>query len=80
MQSRLVRIGVGVVLLLAGYAIGTRTSTPIRAEQRATVPASYGKVVFGDASSLWFEDEHGTLRQVNVPQGNTIFTLAREGR
>jgi hypothetical protein len=58
--------------------VGTHTSTPIRAEMRVTIPASYGKVVAGDSSSLWFEDTSGTLRQVTIPAGNTIFSIARQ--
>lgn len=77
MRARLLRIVVGILLLLTGYAVGTHTSTSIHAEQRAIVPASYGRVVAANAGSLWFEDEHGTLRQVNVPQGNMIFSVSR---
>jgi hypothetical protein len=77
MQARILRIGVGVGLLLTGYMAGTYTSTSIRAEQRTSVPGYYGRLVAGDSSSLWFEDKDGTLRQVNVPQGNTVFTAAR---
>lgn len=78
MQARILRIGIGVALLLCGYMVGTHTSTPIRAEMRVTIPVSYGKVVAGDSSSLWFEDSTGTLRQVTIPAGNTIFSIARQ--
>ena len=78
MQARILRIGVGVALLLAGYMVGTRTSTPIHAEMRVSVPAAYGRVVAGDSASLWFEDTTGTLRQVTIPAGNTIFTVNRQ--
>lgn len=78
MQARILRIGIGVALLLVGYMVGTHTSTSIHAQMRVSVPAAYGRVVAGDSSSLWFEDTTGTLRQVNVPAGNTIFTIARQ--
>ena len=78
MQARILRIGIGVAMLLTGYMVGTHTSTSIHAEMKVTLPISYGKVVAGDSSSLWFEDSTGTLRQVNVPAGNTIFTIARQ--
>jgi hypothetical protein len=78
MQTRILRIGIGVALLLTGYMVGTRTSTPIHAQMKVTVPAAYGRLVAGDSSSLWFEDTSGTLRQVNVPQGNTIITINRQ--
>lgn len=77
MQARILRISIGVALLLAGFMVGMHTSIPIHAEMKVTIPASYGKVVAGDSSSLWFEDTTGTLRQVNIPAGNTIFTIAR---
>ena len=77
MQARILRIGIGVALLLTGYMVGTHSSTPIHAEQRTSVPSSYGRFVAGDSASLWFEDKDGTLRQVNVPQGNTVFTASR---
>jgi hypothetical protein len=77
MQARILRISTCVALLLAGYLVGTHTSAPIHAQMKVTIPASYGRVVAGDSSSLWFEDTAGTLRQVNIPAGNTIFTIAR---
>jgi hypothetical protein len=78
MQARILRISIGVVLLLAGYMAGTHTSTPIHAQMRVTVPTSYGRLVAGDSASLWFEDASGTLRQINIPQGNTIITITRQ--
>lgn len=78
MRARIVRVGIGVLLVLSGYMFGTYTSSSIHAEQRVSVPAAYGKVIAGDSGSIWFEDTSGTLRQVNVPQGNTIFTVARQ--
>ena len=77
MPERILRIGIGVALLLTGYMVGTHTSTSIHAQMRVTVPASYGRLVAGDSSSLWFEDSSGTLRQITIPAGNTIFTIAR---
>jgi hypothetical protein len=78
MRARILRIGIGVVLLLAGYMVGTHSPTSIHAEMRVTVPTAYGRVVAGDSSSLWFEDTTGTLRQVTIPSGNTIFTITRQ--
>ena len=78
MQARILRIAIGVALLLAGYMVGSHTSTSIHAEMKVTVPTSYGRVVAGDSSSLWFEDSTGTLRQVTIPAGNTIFTISRQ--
>jgi len=78
MQARILRICIGVALLLAGYTVGTQTSTSIHAEMKVSVPASYGRVVAGDSASLWFEDTTNTLRQVNIPAGNTIFTITRQ--
>ena len=82
MQARILRISIGVALLLVGYTVGTHTSTPIHAdihaEMRASVPAGYGRVVAGDSASLWFEDETNTLRQVNIPEGKTIFTITQQ--
>jgi hypothetical protein len=78
MQARILRISLGVALLLTGYMVGTHTSTSIHAQMKVTVPTAYGKVVAGDSSSLWFEDTTGTLRQVNIPAGNTIFTITRQ--
>jgi hypothetical protein len=78
MHARILRIGGGVVLLLTGYIVGTHTTTPIHAEQRTSVPSYYGRVISGDSGSIWFEDKDGTLRQVNVPQGNTVFTVSRQ--
>lgn len=80
MQARILRIGIGVALLLSGYMVGTHTSTSIHAQgqMRVSVPTGYGKVVAGDSSSLWFEDTTGTLRQVNIPAGNTVFTITRQ--
>ena len=68
---------VGAVLLITGYLVGTRTTTAIHAEQRTSIPGYYGRVISGDSGSLWFEDKDGTLRQVNIPQGNTVFTATR---
>jgi hypothetical protein len=77
----MVRIGFGVVLLIVGYAIGTHAPSSIHAGMmRVAVPMSYGKVVAGDSSSLWYEDASGTLRQVAIPSGNTIFTISRDSR
>ena len=78
MQARLLRIGIGVALVLTGYMVGTRASTSIHAEMKVTVPTTLGQVVAGDSSSLWFEDSAGTLRQVTIPAGNTIFTISRQ--
>ena len=79
MQARIWQIGAGAALLLAGYFFGAHTSPTIHAQtMRATVPASYGRLVAGDSSSLWFEDNSGTLRQINIPAGNTIFTISRQ--
>jgi len=82
MQARILRISIGVALLLVGYTVGTHTSTSIHADvhgdMRASVPASYGRVVAGDSASLWFEDTTDTLRQVNIPAGTTIFTMTRQ--
>ena len=78
MQARILRIGIGVALLLSGYMVGTHTPNSIHAEMRVNVPAAYGKAVAGDSASLWFEDTTGTLRQVSIPTGNTIFTIARQ--
>jgi len=78
MKSGILRIGAGVVLLMAGYMVGTHNSNSIHAQMKVSVPASYGKVVAGDSASLWFEDSSGTLRQVNIPAGNTIFTIGRQ--
>jgi hypothetical protein len=77
MQARILRICIGVALLLTGYMVGMHTPNSIHAEMRVTIPASYGRVVAGDSSSLWFEDTSGTLRQVTIPAGNTIFTINR---
>ncbi len=78
MRARILRIAVGVILLLTGYMIGTHTSTSIHAQtMKGNVPASYGKVIAGDSSSLWFEDSAGTLRQVTIPAGNTIYIVSR---
>jgi hypothetical protein len=79
MKVMILRIGFGIVLLLTGYMVGTHTSTSIHAQtMRAAVPSSYGRVVAGDSSSLWFEDNTGTLRQVTIPAGNAIFTITRQ--
>lgn len=78
MQARILRISVGVALLLMGYMAGIHTSAAIHAEQRVSVPGFYGRFVAADSGSLWFEDTSGTLRQVNVPQGNTVFTVTRQ--
>lgn len=78
MRARILRIAAGVALLLAGYMVGTHTSTPIHAQSmRTTVPGYYGKLVAADSASLWFEDKDGTLRQVTIPAGNTVYTVSR---
>ena len=78
MQARILRISFGVAMLLTGYMVGTHSSFPIHAQMKVTVPNAYGKVIAGDSSSLWFEDTSGTLRQVNIPAGNTVFTISRQ--
>lgn len=79
MQARILRIGFGAALLLTGYMIGTHTPIAIHAQSmRANVPAYYGKLVAGDSSSLWFEDSDGTLRQITIPAGNTVYTVTRQ--
>ena len=79
MRARILRVGIGTALLLFGYIVGTaHNTTSTHAEQRTSVPSYYGRLVAGDSSSLWFEDKEGTLRQVNVPQGNTVFTASRQ--
>lgn len=77
MRARILRIGVGAVLLLAGYVVGAHSPALIHAQQRGSVPASYGRLVGADSGSLWFEGEDGTLRQVNVPQGNVVYVVTR---
>lgn len=78
MQARILRIAVGMALLLTGYMVGMHTSTVIHAQGMQTaVPSHYGKVVAGDSASLWFEDKDGTLRQVTIPAGNTVYTVNR---
>lgn len=78
MQARILRICFGVALLLTGYMVGTHSSNPAHAAMRVSVSSAYGRVVAGDSSSLWFEDSSGTLRQVTIPAGNTIFTINRQ--
>ncbi len=78
MQARILRISIGIALVLIGYMVGMHNTTSIHAEMRVSVPTAYGKVVAGDSSSLWFEDTTGTLRQVTIPAGNTVFTIARQ--
>jgi len=78
MQASILRIGIGIALLLTGYMAGMHTATSIRAEQRVTIPGYYGRVISADSGSLWFEDKDGTLRQVNVPQGSTVYTITRQ--
>ncbi len=78
MQARILRMTIGVALLLTGYMVGTHTSTSIHAEMKVSVPAAYGGVVAGDSASLWFEDTTGTLRQVTIPAGSTVFTISRQ--
>jgi hypothetical protein len=78
MRARILRISIGVALLLTGFMVGTHIPSSIHAQMRVSVPTAYGRVVAGDSSSLWFEDTTGTLRQVNIPAGNTIFTIARQ--
>lgn len=78
MQARILRMTIGVALLLTGYMVGTHTSTSIHAEMKVSVPAAYGRVVAGDSASLWFEDTTGTLRQVTIPAGSTVFTISRQ--
>ncbi|MFZ1939027.1 MAG: hypothetical protein WBA18_20545 [Terracidiphilus sp.] len=78
MQATILRIGGGIALLLTGYMVGTHTATSTHAQtMRGTVPPSYGRLVAGDSSSLWFEDNTGTLRQVTIPAGNTIYIVTR---
>ena len=79
MQARILRIGAGIALLAIGYLVGTHSSKPVHAQSmRTTVPAYYGKLVAGDSSSLWFEDNDGTLRQVTIPAGSTVYTAQRQ--
>lgn len=79
MRSRIPRIAIAIALLLTGYLIGTHTGQTIHAQtMRAEIPSYYGKVIGADSSSLWFEDNQGTLRQVTIPAGSTIFTIARQ--
>jgi hypothetical protein len=79
MRAGILRISLGIALLLTGYLVGTHTSMSIHAQtMRGTVPSSYGRLVAGDSSSLWFEDNTGTIRQVTIPAGNTIFTISRQ--
>jgi len=77
MQARIVRVGVGLALLLGGYVIGSHAPSSVHAEMRVSVPAGYGRLAAGDSASLWFEDSAGTLRQVTIPAGNTVFTITR---
>ncbi len=78
MQARILRIAFGAALLLIGYMIGTHSPVTIHAQSmRASVPSYYGRLVAGDSSSLWFEDKDGTLRQITIPAGNTVFTVNR---
>lgn len=79
MQPRILRIAFGAALLLIGYMIGAHTPTAIHAQgMRTSVPSYYGRLVAGDSSSLWFEDSKGTLRQITIPAGNTVFTINRQ--
>lgn len=78
MQARILRIGIGSALLITGYLFGMHTTTAIHAEQRTSIPGYYGRVISGDSGSLWFEDKEGTLRQINIPQGNLVFTAIRQ--
>ena len=79
MRAAIVRIAVGAALLLTGYIAGTHTSAAVHAQAMgANVPSYYGRLVAGDSGSLWFEDTRGTLRQVTIPSGNTVFTISRQ--
>lgn len=78
MQARILRIGFGMVLLAIGYLVGAHRSNPVHAQSMQTsVPSYYGRLVAGDSSSLWFEDKDGTLRQVTIPAGSTVYTVNR---
>jgi hypothetical protein len=60
------------LLMIAGYAIGTRSTSAAAAETpaNAAVPKSYGKLVTAISDSigtgLVFEDEQGAIRFVSV--------------
>ncbi|HLY40199.1 MAG TPA: hypothetical protein VKR52_03255 [Terracidiphilus sp.] len=78
MLARMLRIAIAAALLLTGYMVGTHSSFTIHAQtMKGTVPSSYGRLAAADSSSLWFEDDAGTLRQVTIPAGNTIFVMTR---
>lgn len=79
MQRSILRIAFGAALLLIGYMIGAHTPVAIHAQgMQASVPSHYGKLVAGDSSSLWFEGKDGTLRQITIPAGSTVFTINRQ--
>jgi hypothetical protein len=77
MRNRILQIAGSVLLLLAGYLVGTRGSAIVQAGSPAAppatsgaVPKSYGKLaaVIADSigTGLVFEAEDGTIRFVSV--------------
>src|SRR6202521_1163869 len=77
MRKRILPVLASVLLLLAGYLIGTRNTTPAYADEpytreptQGTVPKSYGRVVAAIAdrigTGLVFEDSEGVIRFVSI--------------
>jgi hypothetical protein len=77
MRKRTLLVFCSTILLLAGYLIGTRNTTPAYADEpytrqptQGSVPKSYGRVVAAIAdrigTGLVFEDSEGVIRFVSI--------------
>jgi hypothetical protein len=66
MKAWIGRVGLGIVLVSAGFVFGNIYPTAVKAQKQATVPRAYGKVVGGGGATLVFEDSAGTLRVLDI--------------
>jgi hypothetical protein len=72
MKMKILLAGIGALLLVAGYAIGSRKGAVVQAAapMDGAVPKSYGRLVTAIAdqigTGLVFEDKDGVIRFVSI--------------
>lgn len=76
MKARILNICLGIALVGTGYLFGHHSTTVVHAQENASIPKAWGKVIGTTGSGLLLEDGAGTLRVVDY-YGRVVVMVGR---